>query len=91
MAHGYSVEAIKEVVKGLNGYRLIGNQLVSELKLKEIDEKLSTVGFLYDAMEIIRKEGIEDYGELLRSLGYKIEWVGLDGKLSKIRKESRVM
>ena len=91
IAHGYSVEAVKEVVKGLNGYRLIGNQLVSELKLKEIDEKLSTVNLLYDAMEIIRKEGIEDYGELLRSLGYKIEWVGLDGKLSRIKKESRVM
>jgi hypothetical protein len=88
LAKGYSVEAISRFVKevGLKGYVALGEQLVSEGKLREIDGKLSKVSSLYDAIDLIKGEGIEDYSSVLRTLGYEIMWKGLDGRSALIKK-----
>lgn len=88
LAKGYSVEAIGRFIEevGVKGYIALGEQLVSEGKLREIEGKLSKVDSLYDAIELIKEEGIKDYSSVLRALGYEIIWRGLDGSSAMIKK-----
>lgn len=85
-----STRAIKEVLKRkpVEGYRLIGEQLVSENLLRLVDEELSKVERYYDAVRIISSHGIKDAASLLLELGYEVVWKSLDGSDAMIRKKN---
>lgn len=86
-----STMAVKEVLRRrpVEGYKLIGEQLVSEGLLSKVDEELAGVEGYYDAVGIISRYGIKDVASLLRELGYEVVWRSLDGSDAVIRKAAR--
>jgi hypothetical protein len=74
-------------------YRLIGLQLISEGKLREITEKLQAVNgcVLSTALQTIEEEGILSPEKILETLGFVVEWRGLDPENATIRKKSSVL
>ncbi len=74
----------------VNGYRIIGDYLLSESKIENIRNELgSEVLTLSQAVHIIESLGVGgvNAGEVLQSLGYAIEWDGLDYERSKVKKK----
>lgn len=86
-----STKALKEVLRKrpIRGYRLVGEQLVSEGLLNKVDEELARVEGYYDAVRIISKYGIKDVASLLHELGYNVVWKSLDGSDAVIKKMRR--
>ena len=64
----------------VKGYRLVGDVLVSEKKLDDIDRRLSQLGeaSLSTATELLQDMGIEAANQVLEALGYEVKWYGLD-------------
>jgi predicted nuclease of restriction endonuclease-like RecB superfamily len=74
-------------------YRLIGMQLISDGKLKEITKKLQAVNgcVLSTALKTIEEEGVLSPETTLESLGFVVEWRGLDPENATIRKKSSAL
>jgi predicted nuclease of restriction endonuclease-like RecB superfamily len=95
-ARNVSLQILKRALHGtdLNGYRMIGDYLLSESKIGSIRNKLEeeftgneTFG-LGEASLIIESLGVAvSPTEMLSSLGYEIEWNGLDYDTSKVKKK----
>ena len=64
----------------VKGYRLIGDVLVSEKKLDDIDRRLSQLGeaSLSKVTEPMQNTGIGAPNQVLEALGYDVKWYGLD-------------
>jgi len=64
----------------VEGYRLIGDVLVSEKKLDDIDRRLSQLGeaSLSTATELMQDIGMEAPNQVLEALGYEVKWYSLD-------------
>jgi hypothetical protein len=72
------------------GYVRVGDRLfVSRAKLDEIEEKLTGVERLTDALEIIEASGVrEEGGKVLETLGYTSTWEGIDMDKARIAKKT---
>jgi len=64
----------------VKGYRLIGDVLVSEKKLDDIDRRLSQLGeaSLSKVTELMQDIGTRAPNQVLEALGYEVKWYGLD-------------
>ncbi|WXG44240.1 MAG: DUF790 family protein [Promethearchaeati archaeon SRVP18_Atabeyarchaeia-1] len=76
------------------GYVKVGDQLVSESLLKEIDERFETLlangaVTLFAASKLIEEIGIRSPQALLSQLGYEISWHGINPDKAVISKKSR--
>ena len=82
------IEPLKEKIKGQNrpGFSLIGDQLVSQQVLDEIQSELEGVKKHDDALTIFERHGIRAYSQALALLGYKVKWSGLDPDNAEILK-----
>jgi predicted nuclease of restriction endonuclease-like RecB superfamily len=74
-------------------YRLIGMQLISVGKLREITKKLQAVHgcALSTALQTIEEEGIVSPETTLEALGFVVEWRGLDPDNATIRRKSSLL
>jgi len=73
----------------MKGYRLIGDLLVSEKKLDDIDRRVSQLGEakLSAAIQLIRGMGIGAPHQVVGALGYTVKWDGLDQDKATISKK----
>jgi hypothetical protein len=83
LAKEYDVsrEAIEERVKGIEGYLLVGEELVSLEKMERVKKRLEELPARakYAVVdEILTEEGISSINSLLRYLGYGVEWPTLN-------------
>jgi uncharacterized protein len=74
-------------------YRLIGLQLISDGKLREITKKLQAVKgcVMSTALQIIEEEGILSPETTLEALGFVVEWRGLDPEKATISRKPSVL
>ncbi|MCP8311833.1 MAG: DUF790 family protein [Candidatus Methylarchaceae archaeon HK02M1] len=90
LAQQYSVtvESARRTLQTIDfeGYRKIGDCYISEAKLKELYEKLSSLEKLSDVLATVEVYGIKNPYQVLRAFGYTIIWDGLDFEKSKIKK-----
>jgi len=90
---GISKEALKRILadRDAQGYRLIGDVLISEAKLSKIEVRLATLQekTLSKAMELIQGEGVGYPDLVLRALGYAIKMHGLDIEKAVIHRNDR--
>ena len=91
-ARNIAKEALKRILEERKhpGYRLIGDILVSEAKLKKIEAGLDTLQekTWSRAVELIQGEGVGFPDLILRSLGYAIKLHGMDmGKATILKDE----
>ncbi|MCP8303852.1 MAG: DUF790 family protein [archaeon] len=90
LAQEYSVtvESARRTLQttDFEGYRRIGDCYISDAKLTELDEKLSSLEKLSDVLATIEAYGIKNPYQILGALGYNIIWDGLDFEKSKIKK-----
>jgi predicted nuclease of restriction endonuclease-like RecB superfamily len=81
-----SGDALKTVMKkNIDGYLLLGDQLVDNQTLKAIDGELNGVNKHSEAIEILEKYGIKSQ-QTLEVLGYRVKWNGLDSDNAEIIK-----
>ncbi|MFQ5815700.1 MAG: DUF790 family protein [Candidatus Hydrothermarchaeaceae archaeon] len=76
-----SKEAIEERVKGVEGYHLVGGELVSQEKMERVKKRLEELPLRakYTIVEkLLLEEGISSVNSLLGHLGYGVEWPTLD-------------
>jgi hypothetical protein len=94
---GVLKDAVRQVLREreLPGYVRLGDMLIEESKLEEIQERLERQleGGELDLAEASRI--IEDMGgrkptSILRALGYRIEWHGIESRSAKIHKRGRL-
>ncbi|MGD8565959.1 MAG: DUF790 family protein [Candidatus Bathyarchaeota archaeon] len=91
---GVSVESVRVALtdKPPAGYRVLPNSMVKNTKLEEIskiieEKKEQTERLtLTEAEEILRTEGLKDVSNILRTLGYKIVWRGINPEAAEIIK-----
>jgi len=78
--YGVSIEPLKETIKGQNkpGFSLLGDQLISQHVLDEIQGELEGVKKHDDALKIFERHGIRSYSQALALLGYRVKCCGLD-------------
>jgi predicted nuclease of restriction endonuclease-like RecB superfamily len=82
--YGVSIDALKQVIKpNINGYLLIGNQLVDNHLLKAIKSDLNGVKKHSEAVKIIQSYNIKSQ-QIFEFLGYKVKWNGLDPENAEI-------
>ena len=93
---GVLEDAVKEILRerAILGYTRIGDMLIRETKLKEIQERLEEQLdqgelSLGQASEIIEDAGARRPTSILDALGYRIEWHGIDPQSAKIRGKTR--
>ncbi len=93
---GVLEDTVKQVLieREFPGYTRLGDMLVKNTKLKEIQEKLENrlnrgELNLLEASRIIEEAGGKRTANILDALGYSIEWHGIDLHSTKIRKKSR--
>jgi predicted nuclease of restriction endonuclease-like RecB superfamily len=86
--YGVGIEALKETIKGQNkpGFLLLGDQLISQHVLEEIQGELEGVKKHDEALKIFERYGIKAYSQALAMLGYKVKWSGLDPENAEIMK-----
>ena len=89
---GVLEEVAKRVLKekSFPGYKRLGDMLIKEAKLQEIEERLRTrmeqgVLSLKEASRIIEDAGGKRPANILDALGYKIDWHGIDPNSARIR------
>lgn len=81
-----SRDALKTVIKeNIDGYLLLGDQLVNDQILKAIHVELEAVKKHSEAVRIFEKYGIKSQ-QILDTLGYKVKWNGLDPENAEIVK-----
>jgi len=75
----------------VKGYRLIGDVLVSEKKLDDIDRRVSQLGeaSLSKVTEPMQNMGIGAPNQVLEVLGYEVKWYGLDQDKAIISKSKK--
>jgi hypothetical protein len=91
---GVSTEAVREALteKPPEGYSAMSDGLVRRDKLEEIrrklEEQLGPTGRLPlpEAMRIIESEGVADATKSLETLGYKINWHGINAEKAEVAK-----
>lgn len=91
--YGLSVDAVKENLE-VEGYRLLGDVLISEALLREIEAELDRVdgGTRSEAEEVLRRHGIKDFDPVLEFLGFKTVWRGVDPRKARIvRSRSQIL
>jgi len=80
--NGLKRDVLMEVVNrdGLEGYRVIGDEVISEEYLKNLKGELGDLdGKPYIEVEaVLKKKGLRSYDALLRELGYRVVWKSLD-------------
>jgi hypothetical protein len=86
--YGVSIEALKETINGQNrpGFSLLGDQLVSQNVLEEIQSEFEGVKKHNEALKVFERHGIRAYSQALALLGYKVKWSGLDPDNAEILK-----
>ena len=86
--YGVGIEPLKETIKGQNrpGFSLLGDQLISQHVLDEIQGELEGMKKHNDALKIFERHGIRAYSQALALLGYKVKWSGLDPDNAEILK-----
>jgi hypothetical protein len=74
----------------VEGYRLIGDVLVSERKLGEVESRLSQLGEarLSAVTDLIQAMGIGVPHRVLEALGYDVKWHGLDSDKAIVSKRT---
>ncbi|NJD53176.1 MAG: DUF790 family protein [Candidatus Methanoperedens sp.] len=90
IARKYDVglNALKTVIQQqqkINGYLLIGDQLVDNQTVKTVQSELNGIKKHSEAIIIFEKYGIKSQ-QMLDVLGYKVKWVGLDPENAEILK-----
>jgi hypothetical protein len=85
-----SLESMNETFSQIriDGYAKIGDYLVSLSKISKLKRELRALGddsSLARAVEMIESEGLQNPQQVLTTLGYTIDWQGLDYEKSKIR------
>ncbi|HML03276.1 MAG TPA: DUF790 family protein [Candidatus Bathyarchaeia archaeon] len=91
---GVSVEAIKAALmdKAPQGYTVIANELVRQDVLeqirKKIEEQTDQKGHLWllEAIKTVEAEGAKDATGILKTLGYKVVWHGINSKEAEVVK-----
>jgi len=91
---GVSTEAVKEALmeKPPEGYTAMSDGLVRRDKLEQIrrkiEEQLNPTGRLPlpDAIRIVESEGVADAAKSLETLGYKINWHGINAEKAEVAK-----
>lgn len=86
--YGVGLNALKTVVQQqqkINGYLLIGDQLVDNQTVKTVQGELNGIKKHSEAIIIFEKYGIKSQ-QMLDVLGYKVKWVGLDPENAEILK-----
>ena len=91
---GVSIESVRKTLadKPPEGYIVLPNSLVKQEKLEEIgkmiDEELNRAGRLplSKAAEIVRVTGVKNTSNVLKTLGYRIVWVGIDPEKAEVIK-----
>jgi hypothetical protein len=86
-----SNEAVRRWLQSapVKGYRLIGDLVVSEKKLDDIDRRVGQLGEakLSAVTELIRHMGVGAPHQVLGALGYTVKWNGLDQDKAIISKK----
>jgi hypothetical protein len=92
---GILEEVAKRVLKekSFPGYKRLGDMLIKEAKLQEIEERLRTRMEqgelnLKEASRIIEDAGGKRPTNILDALGYKIDWHGIDSETAKVLRKS---
>jgi len=91
---GVSTESVRTALteNPPDGYAVLPNSLVKRDKLKKIgkilEEHVSQTSRLPlpEAAKIIEKEGVEDTSNILKALGYKIMWRGINPEKAEVIK-----
>lgn len=84
--YGVGLNALKAVIQQkINGYLLIGDQLVDNQTVKTVQSELNGIKKHSEAIIIFEKYGIKSQ-QILDVLGYKVKWVGLDPENAEILK-----
>jgi len=91
---GVSAESVRTALteKPPEGYVVLPNSLVKKDKLREIgktlEKQISQTSRLPlpQAAKIIEKEGVEDTSNVLKALGYKIMWRGINPEKAEVIK-----
>lgn len=85
--YGLSVDVVRENIE-FEGYRLLGDMLISEALLKEVETELERFEgrVRSDVEEALRKHGIRDIDSVLEFLGFKTIWRGVDPRRARIVK-----
>ena len=94
---GVLKDAVRQVLREreLPGYVRLGDMLIEESKLEEIQERLESrleggeLG-LAEASRIIEDMGGRKPTTILRALGYRIEWHGIEFRSAKIHKSGKL-
>jgi predicted nuclease of restriction endonuclease-like RecB superfamily len=85
-----SEEALRRKLREdeVNGYQTVGNLLVRNEKLHQLESKIAALGkpTLAEAIKAIETEGIDQPYDVLSALGYEIKWSGLDLNQSTVQK-----
>jgi hypothetical protein len=89
---GVSAEAVKAALtdKAPRGYTVMSNELVREDILdqvrKKIEEQMSQKGQLWlsEAINTIEEEGAKDATDILKTLGYKVIWHGINSEKAEV-------
>lgn len=88
-----SMEALRRRLQTApaEGYRLIGDVLISERKLDEVESRLSQLGEarLSTATDLIQDMGIGVPHQVLEALGYDVKWHGLDQDKAIVSKRKK--
>jgi len=85
-----SIKSIQEIFSSLElgNYRRIGDYLVSLSKVAKLERQLKALGqdlSLSEAVKVIETEGLQNVQQVLTTLGYTIEWEGLDYDKSRVK------
>ncbi len=87
-----TVDAARQFAENLKpeGYRRIGDYFISEAKLKELADKISSLGeaTFNEAASVIGAEGLDNPQQILEVLGYTVELFGLTPEMSRIRRNT---
>ena len=91
--YGVSNEALRRTLcdSKVEGYTLVGDLLINNRKLQEIDLRIASLPkpSLSQAIRLIEDQGIKKPFEILSTLEYNIRWNGLDMNNSSIHKNQR--
>ena len=94
---GVLEDAVKELLSEgeVPGYMRLGDMLIKETKLKEIQgrlEKRLDQGELSlgEASNIIEEEGGRRPTSILDALGYRVEWHGIDPQSARVRRIGKI-
>ncbi len=84
------VRALSNGIVDLSGYRIVGDQLISEVTMIELKRKVDAMGnHNFTAVSrFLEEEGFKNNIQILNLLGYSVKWRDLDPKNAIIYKTS---